>query len=437
MVSNLITKLTEYAWVIYLPLLLFLGSYVNYMVFRNKNTWDLTPPAPLSLKRIQSSLSISLGSKVGTGAIIGVLAAMWQNSDGGTSSGLGIIFWIFIAMFVLVPITYSEVFLTQLCKLTPRDFINKNLNMKAGTIYGLGLIILYCFGFVGFQLTGIQTVVRFVSHEYFGFEFSASTALLYIIIPILTVTAIIVLLRSYQFFVNILSFTIFFIILLYILFFVYFVFITSDFIPIYAYKVFDSALDLKSASTGILAGLIIAAQRIIQISETSLGTSALSSSDRQNTPKQESLIQTMATLLSIGIAVIITTYIYAYGLETFDQVSLANNTFDQLIGFLFTVYNVSGYTGLFIIVCFFVLSGFTTILGSFHFLNSTLNLKVQQRIYIYLTLIFISGFLSILHFDLIFEITSLLMFIVGLINVFAVTIFVYKKKHRKQYETEI
>ena len=425
--SDLIYQINDYSWSIYLPVLLVLGTYVNFMVLKNRNKWDNTNSVPLTFAKVKGSLSISLGSKIGTGAIIGVLAAMWQGSNQGSSSGLGIIVWTLLSMLVLVPISYSEVFLTQITKLTPRQFINKKLNPKLGTIYGLGLVMLYCFGFVGFQLTGIQTVIRFVSNQYFQIQFSTTTTLAFIIVPILVITAIIILSRNHQFFINILSFVIFFVIVSYILFFLAFLFLTADFIPVYFDQIINSVTDLQSASTGILVGLIIASQRIIQISETSLGTSALASFNSKNTPRQESLIQTLATLISIGLAVIITSYIYAYGLETFDNITIADNTFDRLIGFLSTIYSVTGYAGLFIIVCFFILSGFSTILGSFHFLDSTLNLSEWNRIYIYLILIFISGTLSVFDFNLVFEATNILMFIVGLINIFALSVAIYKK----------
>ena len=427
--SGLIIKINELCWSLYLPSLILIGTYVNLFVFKSRNKHPRVVCDALTFKTIRSSLSISLASKVGTGAIIGVLAAMWQNSNQGASSGLGLIFWILLSMLILVPITYSEVFLTQSCKLTPRNFIDKYLNKRLGTIYGLSLITLYCFGFVGFQLTGIQTVVRFVSKEYLNYQFTTPTALMAIIIPILLLTALIVALRRHDFFINILSSVIFFVIVFYIIFFIFFLLLTSQFIPIYLVKIMDSVLDIQSASTGILLGLIIASQRIIQISETSLGTSALSSSDSQNTPQQESFIQTMATLLSIGIAVVITSYIYSYGLESFDEVILANNTFDRLIGFLLTIYKVTGYLGLVVIVLFFILSGFTTILGSFHFLNSTLKIKERHRIYTYLILIFTSGILSVFHFDVVFEITNLLMFIVGSINIISLASFIFNKQN--------
>ena len=44
----------------------------------------------------------------------------------------------------------------------------------------------------------------------------------------------------------------------------------------------DDVVHFQSAVIGLLICLIIVFHRIIQISETSLGTSALSSSDRKN-----------------------------------------------------------------------------------------------------------------------------------------------------------
>ncbi|MFT6985901.1 MAG: Na+/alanine symporter [Psychromonas sp.] len=428
MIAIWINGLNEGLWAFFLPLLILLGLFINLNMVKGRAKISDADISSWQFSKIKGALSISLASKVGTGAIIGVLAAMWQGSVHG-GSGEGIVFWVLVGMLFLVPITYSEVLFTQICKQTHRDFIKTNLNAKAATVYALGLVALYAFGFVGFQLTGVQTVVRYFSENYLDYQFNSVTALFYIVVPIILLAGMVIITKSRHLFINTLSSLIFIIILAYLCFFLLFVYQTRDFISQYFTNIYDDVMNFHSAGIGIPIGLIIAFQRIIQISETSLGTSALSSSDGENSPRREAFVQTISTLISIAIAVIITSYVFAYGQAHIEGVALVGDSFERVKGYIFTVFQVTGYFGLSIVLLFFVVSGFTTILGSFHYVNTCLNISEKGRIIAYLFLISLSGALSVTHFDIIFEASNLLMFIVGAINLLAMAFFIHKKIH--------
>ncbi|MDE1221658.1 alanine:cation symporter family protein [Vibrio aestuarianus] len=228
MISFWVNHISDALWGIFLPFLILLGLYINFRMLQVRNRISNADNSEWKFSKINSALSISLASKTGTGAIIGVLAAMWLGSENGIG-GEGIVLWIAIGMLVMVPITYSEVLFTQVAKLTPRQFINKYLNHSAAKIYALGLVALYAFGFVGFQFSGVQTVVRLFSIQYFDYQFTATTALLGIVIPILIAVSIVIFTKSHQIFVNALSSMIFSLIIAYVLFFIFFVAKTSDF----------------------------------------------------------------------------------------------------------------------------------------------------------------------------------------------------------------
>ncbi|WP_284204821.1 alanine:cation symporter family protein [Psychromonas marina] len=430
MIATTINVISELLWQFFLPLLILLGLFINAKMINNFTSLSKPDSSPWTFSKIKGALSISLASKVGTGAIIGVLAAMAQSSQNGSNgTGVGIVFWVLVGLFFLVPITYSEVLFTQICKQSPRDFIATYLNKKMATIYALGLVALYSFGFVGFQLTGVQTVIRYVSETYLDYSFTSIHALLFIVLPVVLCAAMVIITKSHQLFINTLSSLVFIIILSYLVFFLFFVYQTSDFITVYCQQIWSQVTNFTSVAIGLPVGLIIAFQRIIQISETSLGTSALSSSDRENSPRREALIQTISTLISIAIAVLITTYVFAYGQTFIDSVSLSGSSFERVQGYIFTVYSVTGYVGLIIVLLFFIVSGFTTILGSFHYVNTSLKLSENGRITAYLVLISLSGALSVTHFDIIFEASNLLMFIVGFINLCAMARFINNKLH--------
>lgn len=393
------------------------------MKFRNKISKKDTTEWKFS--KIKSALSISLSSKIGTGAIIGVLAAMWKTSNNGVG-GESIVLWIFLGMFLLVPVTYSEVLFSQITKKNPRKFINYYISKKAGAVYAVCLVMLYSFGFVGFQMTGIQSIINIFSKQNFNYEFTQSGRLFFIVVPIIIIVSIIVITKNHKLFINVLGALVSLIILLYGIFFITFVILTRQFIPEYFHLIWKDFMNFKSAAIGIPVGFIIGFQRIIQISETGLGTSALSSSDEENSPRREAFIQTLSTIITTFIAVIITSYVFMYGRYHLSGIVLSGNGFERISGYLNSIISVTGYLGQGIIMIFFILSGLTTVLGSFHFLNITIDIRENKRILFYITLITLSGLLSISNFEVIFDASDLLMFVVASINILAMVIFVLR-----------
>jgi hypothetical protein len=195
----------------------------------------------------------------------------------------------------------------------------------------------------------------------------------------------------------------------------------------YLQIIYHDFIQFRSVGIGLPAGLIFGFQRIIQISETSLGTAALSSSDRLNSPRREAAVQSLATVISIFIAVVITSYVFSYGTHHFAEVQLVGDGFARIKGFILTAYNVTGAVGAAVVLTFFVISGFTTILGSFHYVNTSLNLNINARIAVYLALITASGCLSVANFGVIFDASNLLMFVVGGLNLIAISRFLSKQ----------
>ncbi|MCY6369266.1 alanine:cation symporter family protein [Clostridium ganghwense] len=423
--GQVINLINGHLWNLFLPLLIISGTFVTYRTIKLFNIVSEKDKTKGNFSKMKSSLSISLSSKVGTGAIIGVLTAMWKTSSNGIG-GESIVLWVIIGMFLLVPLTYSEVLFSQITMKTPRDFIDYNINKKAGAIYTVCLVILYSFGFVGFQLTGIQSVVKIFSRQNFNYQFTQSGLLFYIILPLILAVSIIVITKNHKLFINTLGSMISLVILIYAIFFMIFLFLTIEFVPEYISFIWKDFIKFKSASIGIPIGFIIGFQRIIQISETGLGTSALASSDAENSPRREALIQTISTVITTFIAVVITSYVFTYGRYNLANVKLSGNGFERISGYLTSVVSVTGDLGAGIIIIFFILSGLTTVLGAFHFLNRTMHISQNKRIIFYISLITLSGILSVSNFDVIFDAADLLMFIVASINILAMFIFVIK-----------
>ena len=431
----MINTLSSCLWSGFLPLIIILGLFVTYKTIKLLDQISRKDATTWKLDDVRSSLSISLASKVGTGAIIGVLAAMNKISVDG-NGGESIVLWVMIGMIFLIPVTYSEVLYCQITKKTPREFIEDNINKKAGFIYMISLVILYCFGFVGFQLTGIQSVSKIVFKQYFNYEFTQSNLLLYIVIPLILVVSLIVISKNYRLFINTLGSMVSIVIVMYSIFFITFIALTKDFIPLYAQMILEDFLSFKSATIGLPLGMVIGFQRIIQTSETSLGTNALASHGSHNSPRREALLQTVSTIITIFIAVVITSYVFTYGRYNIHGVVLSNNGFERILSYLISVKTVTGDLGLGIIISFFILSGLTTILGSYHFLNKSMDITENRKILFYIVMITLSGIFSITNFDIIFDAADLLMFIVGSINIVAMAKFATKDIDKYKYKLE-
>ena len=427
--SEFLQQISSIFWGIFLPLIIIAGSGVIYGTIKLIRQSTFSPEPPWRLKKVKSALTISLSSKIGTGAIIGVMAAMSRLGAVGIN-GEALLLWVLIGMLLLVPLTYAEVFLSRLAEQTPREFISLVFNKKLGTVYILSLVMLYSFGFVGFQFSGIQSVFKIATKTIFHHQLTNYELVIFIMLPIFLTILIIVLTRSHQLFINVLGSLISSIILLYILFFIIFLFNTIHFIPQYFSLMLAGICQWHTVGIGIPIGLIIGFQRIIQISETALGTSSLSSSDGENSPRREALLQTIATIFTLFIAVVITSYVFSYGIQQLPEVTLSNSGFERIAGYLFTAQSVTGLFGIIVIIAFFMVSGITTILGSFHFVNVSLHCSEKRRSLVYMLLITTSGLISVANFDIIFDIVDMLMFIVSTIMIISLLKFLLLKPSR-------
>ncbi len=215
-----------------MPFIIIAALYVNYKRKKFFNVISKKDSSKIEFNKVKNSLSISLSSKIGTGAVIGVLAAMWKTSQNGIG-GEAVVLWVIIGMILLIPLTYSEVFFTQVINKTPRNFIERYINKKVAAIYAVSLVILYSFGFTGFQMTGVQSVVKIFAKQNFNYNFTTKGRLIFIVIPIIVIVSSIVLTKSYKLFINVLGSLVSLLIILYAGFFLVFLFITRSFIPEY------------------------------------------------------------------------------------------------------------------------------------------------------------------------------------------------------------
>ena len=430
--EDIIGKLSDVIWPVFLPFMLVLGIYISVKVIFviNQRT---TRRATLNPRNIIGPASISLGAMIGTGAIVGVLGSLSNLAGEGQIRFEAIVFWAVLGAVIMIPVSYSETVSSKVMKRVPVDYISFLLNPIAAIVFAVAFAALYIFGFGGFQFSGIDAVVTIVADKYAGTSFTQMQRYLYIVIPVLVIVAAIVLSRKHSLFIKSMSYMIGIAVAAYVLFFCVFIARTSHYIPVFFARMMEGVANPTSAMLGIPLGFILAMQRVLQTSETGLGAMAMAAVESDSDPREAGLISLIPTTITVFIAIFVTTYIASYGVDSGIIVYPAEAV-DRLAGYINTAEQVTGYLGLIVLCMFTVLSALTTLLGSYFFLNQLFHNKESVNIIIYLAIIILAGTLAVFGFNIVFDAVDLLLFLVAGINMIALTVYVTKawKRFRRE-----
>lgn len=433
-IEHITTVLSEFIWPLFLPILLVLALYVGLkMNFIVKD--KITSKNKVSLKNLIGPTSISLGAMIGTGAIIGVLGSLSKLNGQGQMYIESMALWAVLGSLLLVPLSYSETIVSKVMNSPPQEYLKVLISPLAGKIYGIAFIILYIFGFGGFQFSGMDTAITIINSKYFNIFLGETQRYLFIVIPIIIFVSSIVLTKKHNVFINFMTYMISISVVLYFVFFSIFIVKTSDYFPIFFERMLMGLKNPVSMMIGIPTGLILGLQRIIQTAETGLGALGMASLVSKSKPREAGIIALIPTVITIFVAIIVTTYITSYGLE-YNLIDLNGSGSERLAGFFNTGVNVAGNFGLIVLLTFTILSGLTTLLGSYYFLSTVLEIKVNAQIIVYILLITIAGTLAVYGFTIVFDIVDLLLFVVTGINAVGLSIFV-SKKYKEYIERSI
>lgn len=431
-VEGVTTAISSFVWPIFLPLLVIASIFIAVITI-SKITKTIGKTEELSFKKMIGPASISLGSKIGTGAIIGVLGSLSKLSSENQGNIEGIVIWALFGAAILLPLTYSETLIARKLDMSPVEYISNSINKGAAKFYAIALVALYVFGFGGFQFNGIDTVITIATEKVTGAQLTEIQRYLFVILPVIAIAAAIILSKKHSLFINAVSGMIGFAVLAYFVFFIIFVAQTMDYMPTFFARAWDGFLDPFAAGVGIPAGLILGLQRIIQTSEAGLGTSPLASEEGKDMGVLNSaLTQVIPTAITVVVSMFVTSYITSYGIQT-GVFELPGDGIVRLQGFFTTAEAVTGSFGLIVISAFAILSGATTLLGSYFFLSQLFkDSNENKNILIYLVLIIVAGTLAVFGFDIVFDMVDILLFAVSGLNVLALSIFVYKNYVKKQ-----
>lgn len=417
--------ISEFIWQGFLPILVLTGLYVGIKtVFVIKK--QTTEPAKMTLRQFIGPTSISLGAMMGTGAIIGVLGALNGLAAKGQAFIECLALWTLLGSFIMVPLSYSETLLSKIMNKEPKKYIATYLGPILATVYAVSFVALYVFGFGGFQFSGIGSVLSLLGSEFAGIDLTVMQRYLFIVVPLIIVTSAIVLTKKHEVFINAMAAMIGFAVAAYFAFFIYFTVQTADYLPMFMDRMVQGMQNPVPMMLGIPMGVMLALQRIIQTTESGIGGLPMAAHENDSKPRAAAVISIIPVIITIFVAVIVTSYITSYGVHI-GLINLPSGDFERLAGFFNTASAVTGNTGLIILAIFSVLSGATTLLGSYYYIKVLFDKNSENKnIVIYILLLITAGTLATFGFDIVFDMVDLLIFLVTVINVLALVIFVSK-----------
>ena len=422
-----ITAFSETIWPLFIPFMLVLGLYVSIKTIFTIQP-ALTKPSKLKFKNVIGPASISLGAMVGTGAIVGVLGAVSKLYGAGQHNIEAIAIWALIGGCIMVPVSYSETVNSKIMKKGPREYISDLINPKLGIFYAFAIVALMVFGFGGFQFSGIDSVFTIIASKFMNIELTLAQRYLFIVIPVIALVGLIVLSKKDDIFMNAMTYMIRTAVAGYLIFATLFVVKTSSYIPEYVSGMIQGVMNPVNAMVGIPLGLILGMQKVLQTVETGLGCLAMSAQQSDSEPREAGVISLIPSIMTLFIAIFITSYIASYGIEagTIDY-SLGLNSLERLSTFFDTAASVTGVFGIIVLSLFTVLSALTTILGSYYYLRKLFKKNAANKnIAIYLGLIIAAGTLAIFGANVVFEAVDLLLLVCCAINVIALAVFANK-----------
>lgn len=419
---NYITMvISNIIWPIFIPFLLLIGIYICAQVLLNIKSLT-TEKCKFNIIHLIPQASVSLGAMMGTGIIIGFLSALSNLYISGQLYVESVALWALLGSLVLIPISYCETLVAKIVNMAPRDYISKFVSNKAAKIYVATLILLYVFAIGGVQFSGMDAIIITTLNKVSGIELTQLQRYLFIIIPIIGVITLIILRNRQDSFIKSMISMILVAAGAYFIFFGIFLSKTYSYIPLFIERMILGFTNPVSMLFGIPLGLIFGMQRVIQIAEPGLGTLPLAAVKTSLNPRVAAAISATMTTFLVVISVLVTSYIASYGLNS-NIISFTEDTSKRLASYFETVVNVTGWFGLVILLIFILLSGMTTLLGSYYLLSLSSRNKEKNKNIIYLSLLLLAGILAIFKFEILFHLLNILLFVSTSLNIGALAMF--------------
>ncbi len=412
----LLSTISSLAWKFFLPVLIVLTVYTTIRLFTTvlKQT---TKDENYNLVQVLGPTAISLGSMIGTGAVIGVLAAINRLPDGVAIEAIAI--WSLIGLIITLPLIYAEVITSKIMGMVPSKYIGSILGNSMSKLYIISFFLLYIFGFDGLQYSGIASAANVLSTSVINTTLSSTQEFIFVVIPVFIIVAIILLTKKHTVFMRSVGTLIFTAVIAYVLLLIAYIGSTGDYITIYGANLISELINRSAMIVGLPIGLLLGLQRIIQTSELGIGSIAMAASEADTKPRFAASAALMPVVITVIIAILGTSYITSYASYA-NNLSVGSITLFDLAT---SIETQLGSIGLYTFLIFMLLSGLTTLIGSYYYAETVLHKSQNFSIGIYLLVTFVAGTLAIFGFSVVFDLIDLLMFVVVGINLLAITKF--------------
>lgn len=359
---------------------------------KSKSNNDISPMA---------SLSLSLAAKIGVGSLSGVALALYFG-------GIGSIFWMCIISMLVSINTYVE------CKFGikfrdkvgnnfiggPSFYIKKCLNNKyLSILYGILVIITYSGLFLSIQSNTIVSVLN---------DFNIDITLIVIMLSI--VTFIIIRKESKNIFL-VDSILVPIMLLFYIFLGIYVILNSNNILDIFRLMI-DEAFNLKS----IIPVFLIGMQRAIFISESGIGTSAISASACDNDPNKQGMLEILGIHITTFLVCFITFLIIVT--SNYNIIDFGSINGIEIVMYAFNYH--FGKFGKIILTIITIMFAFSTIISGYFFGENNVRIFTTDnriinifKLFVILV-IFISGYVSP---EILWNLTDYFIAILAIINI--------------------
>lgn len=338
-------------WAITTTLILLMGVYLSFKLnFRQLKLGKIIKSIfDKNVVGAFNSLAITLGAKIGVGSLAGISLAIYLG-------GPGTIFWLWISSIIMAINTYAESYLLVKYNkydsnlVGPSKYIYKGLNNKFLVItYSIIVIFAYIVGFIPIQANTIVKSVVLVS------DINK-----WLVSILLIIIVMVILFRSANYIIKVCTILVPFMTILYVILGIYIVITNFSLLTGILVKIFKDALTIRSILPSII---VIGIQRGLFATETGIGTSALSISNKEYDAYKVGLSQifgihvTTFLICTVTALIILTSNYNNFIFDNINGIEIITMAFNYHLGGL----------GSFFLVLITVLFALSTIISGYYY----------------------------------------------------------------------
>lgn len=356
------------------------------------------------------AFAISTASRVGTGNLAGVAAAI-------TVGGPGAVFWMWIVAILGGASSFIESTLAQMYKVPdenqyrggPAYYIEKGLkNRKLGIVFAITITFTY-----GLVFSSVQSnTIRLAFENSFNIEKWMMGGLLTFVVAIIIFGGLKRIALVTQFIIPIMA-------IFYIILAGYVLIANIGQVPAMFGQIFAGAFGFREVAGGTFGGMIlIGIKRGLFSNEAGMGSAPNAAATSEVThPVKQGLIQTLGvftdTLLICSATAVIILFAGDYTGTELDGIQLTQEAFESELG---------SWAAIFIAIAI-LLFAFSSIIGNYYYGETNIEfIKTSKaNIFIYrIAVLAMVMFGAVAEFDLVWSLADLTMGIMALINLYAI-----------------